>query len=57
MASNIESLQPHSVWAYFAAICAIPHTSHQEAALREMAFNPDNPLGFKPPLIPILIHR
>ena len=32
--NNLETLQPHSVWAHFATLCAIPRASLQEAALR-----------------------
>ncbi len=35
MANNLEELQPHSVWAHFATLCAIPRASLHEAALRE----------------------
>jgi dipeptidase D len=35
MTNNLENLQPHSVWAHFATLCAIPRASHHEAALRE----------------------
>ena len=31
----LENLQPHSVWAHFATLCAIPRPSYHEAALRE----------------------
>ncbi|WP_435627996.1 aminoacyl-histidine dipeptidase [Candidatus Ferrigenium straubiae] len=31
----MQNLQPHPVWAHFAALCAIPHPSYHEAALRE----------------------
>lgn len=31
----LETLQPHSVWAHFAALCAIPRPSLREAELRE----------------------
>ncbi|MBI4938881.1 MAG: aminoacyl-histidine dipeptidase [Nitrosomonadales bacterium] len=34
-AGNFANLEPHPVWAHFAAMCAIPHPSQQEAALRE----------------------
>jgi dipeptidase D len=30
-----ENLQPRAVWAHFATLCAIPHPSLREAALRE----------------------
>jgi dipeptidase D len=33
--SNLENLQPHSVWAHFATLCAIPRSSFHEAPLRE----------------------
>lgn len=33
--NNLETLQPRSVWAHFATLCAIPRPSYQEAALRE----------------------
>ncbi|HUW50857.1 MAG TPA: aminoacyl-histidine dipeptidase [Sulfuricella sp.] len=32
---NLENLQPRSVWAHFATLCAIPRSSLHEAALRE----------------------
>ncbi len=32
---NLENLQPLSVWAHFATLCAIPRPSLHEAALRE----------------------
>ncbi len=32
---NLETLQPRSVWAHFATLCAIPRPSLHEAALRE----------------------
>jgi dipeptidase D len=32
--NNPETLQPHSVWAHFATLCAIPRASLHEAALR-----------------------
>ncbi|MFA7239404.1 MAG: aminoacyl-histidine dipeptidase [Sulfuricellaceae bacterium] len=35
MAGNLDNLQPHSVWAHFAALCAIPRPSLREAALIE----------------------
>ncbi|MBI5626216.1 MAG: aminoacyl-histidine dipeptidase [Nitrosomonadales bacterium] len=35
MPSPFENLQPRSVWAHFATLCAIPHPSYHEAALRE----------------------
>ena len=35
MAGNLDNLQPHSVWAHFAALCAIPRSSLHEAALIE----------------------
>jgi dipeptidase D len=31
---HLNSLQPGSVWAHFATLCAIPHPSYHEAALR-----------------------
>ncbi|MFZ2524869.1 MAG: beta-Ala-His dipeptidase, partial [Candidatus Ferrigenium altingense] len=31
----MKNLQPHSVWAHFATLCAIPRSSLHEAALRE----------------------
>lgn len=34
MPSTLESLQPRPVWAHFATLCAIPHPSLHEAALR-----------------------
>lgn len=33
-ASPLLALQPRAVWAHFAALCAIPRASRQEAALR-----------------------
>ncbi|MHB1237554.1 MAG: aminoacyl-histidine dipeptidase [Gallionella sp.] len=33
--SNLANLQPASVWAHFATLCAIPRASYREAALRE----------------------
>ena len=33
--NNLKNLQPRSVWAHFATLCAIPHPSLHEAALRE----------------------
>ena len=35
MPSPLENLQPRSVWAHFATLCAIPRLSLHEAALRE----------------------
>ncbi|MDE2310393.1 MAG: aminoacyl-histidine dipeptidase [Betaproteobacteria bacterium] len=35
MPSSLDNLQPHPVWAHFATLCAIPHPSYHEAALRE----------------------
>ena len=35
MTVNLENLQPHTVWAHFATLCAIPRSSLHEAALRE----------------------
>ena len=35
MPSSLDKLQPSSVWAHFATLCAIPHSSRHEAALRE----------------------
>jgi len=35
MSTNLKNLQPHSVWAHFATLCAIPRSSLHEAALRE----------------------
>ncbi len=35
MDKNIEKLSPHGLWKHFAAICAIPHPSHHEEALRD----------------------
>ena len=35
MPFTLKNLQPHSVWAHFATLCAIPRPSYQEAALRE----------------------
>jgi dipeptidase D len=32
---NLETLQPRSVWAHFATLCAIPRPSLHEAALRK----------------------
>jgi dipeptidase D len=32
--SSIDSLQPHAVWQIFSQICAIPHPSKHEMALR-----------------------
>ncbi|MFZ2335490.1 MAG: M20/M25/M40 family metallo-hydrolase [Sideroxyarcus sp.] len=32
---NLNELQPRSVWAHFATLCAIPRSSLHEAALRE----------------------
>ncbi len=33
--NNLDNLQPRSVWAHFATLCAIPRPSLHEAALRE----------------------
>lgn len=33
--SNLANLQPASVWAHFATLCAIPRASYHEAALRD----------------------
>ncbi|MBU1425000.1 MAG: aminoacyl-histidine dipeptidase [Gammaproteobacteria bacterium] len=33
--NNLNELQPRSVWAHFATLCAIPRSSQHEAALRE----------------------
>ncbi len=35
MPSDLENLQPNSVWSHFATLCAIPRSSLHEAALRE----------------------
>jgi len=35
MNNIFENLQPRSVWAHFATLCAIPRPSYQEASLRE----------------------
>ncbi|MCP2039819.1 dipeptidase D [Neisseria sp. HSC-16F19] len=35
MMSDIRTLQPAAVWQWFADICAIPHPSHHEQALRD----------------------
>jgi len=35
MNNIFENLQPRSVWAHFATLCAIPRPSYKEAALRE----------------------
>ena len=35
MINNLENLQPRSVWAHFATLCAIPRPSYKEAALRD----------------------
>lgn len=35
MNNIFENLQPPSVWAHFATLCAIPRPSYKEAALRE----------------------
>ena len=35
MPSALENLQPRSVWAHFATLCAIPRPSLHEAALSE----------------------
>lgn len=35
MDSNISNLSPEIVWKHFAEICAIPHPSHNEAAIRD----------------------
>lgn len=35
MPSPLENLQPRSVWAHFAMLCAIPRPSYREAALRD----------------------
>jgi dipeptidase D len=35
MIINLKDLQPPSVWAHFATLCAIPRSSLHEAALRE----------------------
>jgi len=35
MPTSLENLQPRSVWAHFATLCAIPRSSLHEAALRE----------------------
>ena len=32
---NLENLQPHTVWAHFATLCAIPRPSLHEKALRD----------------------
>ena len=33
--NNLDNLQPRSVWAHFATLCAIPRSSLHEEALRE----------------------
>lgn len=35
MKTNIKELKPELVWKHFAAICAIPHPSHHEEAIRQ----------------------
>ena len=35
VADNLKNLQPRSVWAHFATLCAIPRPSLHEAALRQ----------------------
>jgi dipeptidase D len=35
MTHSFDKLQPQSVWAHFATLCAIPRSSYHEAALRE----------------------
>ena len=35
MNKNIKALSPEIVWKHFAEICAIPHPSHHEEAIRE----------------------
>ncbi len=32
---DMQRLEPRAVWAHFAAICAIPHPSYREAALKQ----------------------
>ncbi len=34
MSDSMEQLSPRPVWAHFAALCAIPHASYREAALK-----------------------
>jgi len=33
--TRLKDLQPGTVWAHFATLCAIPHPSHREAALKQ----------------------
>lgn len=39
MDKNIKGLKPEIVWKHFAGICAIPHPSHHEEAIREYVIN------------------
>ncbi len=39
MDKNLEQLKPHGLWKHFAAICAIPHPSYHEEAIREYVKN------------------
>jgi dipeptidase D len=45
MTNNLNNLQPRSVWAHFATLCAIPHPSRREAALREHLIEWAQPRG------------
>lgn len=35
MDKNLKALEPQAVWRYFSEICAIPHPSHHEEAIRD----------------------
>ena len=39
MSCNISKLEPQNVWKYFSEICAIPHPSSHEEAIREYVVN------------------
>ena len=39
MSCNISTLEPQNVWKYFSEICAIPHPSNHEEAIREYIIN------------------
>lgn len=42
---SITTLQPHAVWHYFAALCAIPRPSHHEEAVQNYVLQEAKRLG------------
>lgn len=47
MDTNISKLAPQKVWAYFAAICAIPHPSRQEKKIHDYLVAEAKALGLE----------